>query len=397
MRPGPLLAMTIVASGAVAGCAGTEWRAAQTARAVFDPASERYWVTGNYGFAAEGRAGKLTRADYEEPDGAPDWAWDTMMSPGGFVVELEGLVYLFTHGGQVLRRDGARWTQLDVDLVPDQDSEQINDAFVGPDGRLVLHVHSQLIFLGDRAGLERGVLVREPTPSFYTWIGHVDGVLHGLGWDETGNVRALHRRTGPRRWEVITRLPINDPSDSSAIFAFGDRGDVAVVLGGEIAVVDRRGAARTATVEDIVGPRHPRAPLQIAGDAPAPLQVPEAAPVPLPLPAPTPAPTPTPSGDYPGPERAPGARAPAPYKLRGVFPLRAGHTALQLDGAGSEVIAVVGRDGVRFFSCDILQVRRVVAVIEGRDRLFAITDRASVVELGADGACGEPQPPLLPE
>src|SRR5262249_19176101 len=63
-----------------------------------------------------------------------------------------------------------------------------------------------------------------------------------------------------------------------------------------------------------------------------------------------------------------------------------------------ETLVLVGKGGRRVVRCDILRVNRPIGVIEAKDgTVYVPTHRGGVVEVRDDGACGEPQPPLLPD
>jgi hypothetical protein len=409
-----LIAIELVALALSAlGCADPRYPEAQFASAVA-LGTDRYWVVGRYGFAAEGRGPYLHRADFPETSATPEWAWESMGGtdmPGGHVVELVGRTYLFTAGSEVFRRDPAGWSPVAVrfstnDNPPGEDQAQINQVLVTPTGDALVHVHATELYWVDGAGIERGLMKREKLPHFFTWLGFVHGTLHGVGWE--GDDRAVFARADVDQWTKVVVFP-KKMGQPEGVVPLED-GRVGVVVDGALVEVGAGGSVRVVPISELVA-ETTRRPLVVAGDAPAPGPN-VAAPEPLSADPDVPTPSQAPARTPNRPPDSQGARQPqilAPQKeerrrvqrVLGVGPDR---YALGIaTGYGSvDTLVILGESkgtwSRRVVRCDILGARRPIGVIEADGgTVYVPTHRGSVVEIRTDGACGESQPPLLPD
>lgn len=384
----------VIAALVAAGCAGARYPQAQTVSGLAAH-GEHYWVVGRYGFAAEGRGAVLHRADFPETSRTPGWAWEASSGLAGHVVELGGVAYLISEGGEVFRRQGGAWGALPTRFSsdsgpPDEDVAQVDDVLVTPDGRVLVHVHATQLYWADRGGLERGVLQREELPHYFTWLGFAHSRLHGIGWD--GDLRAVFARDAKGSWSKVTSIP-KGADEPKAVVALVD-GRVAVVLDGELRAIDPGGDLRTIPLVDLLAGNRP-ALVMAAEEASAPSSPPSPSPPPS-QPMGPPQPTPSPRR----PDLAIAADAlPPRATIQLVLRVGPGRYALVLGEkfGSAETIVILGAGPTRVVSCDILRVRRAIGVVEAPDRIYVPTQRASVVEIRGNGACSEPQVPLLPD
>lgn len=405
MGPSRISAISLCCAAlASAGCADPRYPAAQVASAVTIGA-DRYWVVGRYGFAAEGRGASLHRADFPETGNTPDWAWESTSSEleGGHVVELSGRIYLLTAGSEVFRRDPTGWHAVPTrfttnDNPPGEDRAQIDDVLVTPEGKALVHVHADELYWIDADGLERSVMKREALPHFFTWLGFVQGRLHGVGWG--GDDRVVFARESAGRWSKVVVVPkaLGTPD---GVFPLED-GRLGIVLGGAVIASGPEGL-QVVPVADLL-PRPPFQPLVVATDdvpagasVAAPATGPELVdPAQVPGPAARSSPAPSSAQRQPIAVEASSPREKVQRLLR-VAPDR--YALVVGEGCeGADTLILLGGGRRRVVRCDILRVRRAIGVIEAKDgTVYVPTSRASVVEIRPDGACGEPQIPLLPD
>lgn len=166
------------------------------------------WLTGSEGFALFFDGQRAERRDYPARPGAQPHDYEYASDiPVARVVLLDNDTLLFTRPGDVLRWERGRWERLEVRLPGEGGPAQLDAALVMPDRTLVLQVHSHTLLFTDRDGLGAGRFRAERTPSYLTWLGVFDGLLYGLGFDESGQGRAAWRRESSGRWTVLARLP----------------------------------------------------------------------------------------------------------------------------------------------------------------------------------------------
>lgn len=388
---------------------------AQQVITVSGGAEPHYWVTGSLGFAAEGRGARLTRADFPETPGEPYWAFEANMFPGAHVVTLGGATYLITHGGSVYRREGVAWARTRGAIPPDSGGgpAQVDRVLLAPDGRALIHAHSQALHFADAAGLEGGSLSSETMPKYIWSLGFVRGRVTGTSYE--GQRRAIFEREAPQQWSVAGVLPA-DASEVLGVIPFGELGLAAVTYHG-LHIVDRTGLraptrfmradeladlSRIAPAAPVVPVAAPRPGLTVATDAPgdqvsAPSGPNEAAPR-------------TVATDGPPSRTAPrGLVAPESPPLKsererlggppidGVFLFSSGRAAISVKATDDSDPGVIVLDGARatFLRCDLLAVRNIVGVVEAGDRWLAISREGGVTVLSADRRCTEPQAPMI--
>ena len=278
-----------------------------------------------------------------------------------------------------------------------------------------MHVHADELYWVDADGLERSVMKHEVLPHFFTWLGFVHGKLHGVGWE--GDDRAVFAREGAGRWTKVVVVP-KAMGAPDGVFPLDD-GRLGLVLAGAIFAVDEGTSLRPIPIDDLL-PRPPSKLLVVASEGPTEASVAAPAspiepvdPAQMPSPAQPSMPTqpsnaaqPTSPGTpihVPEPQVAREAIAePRASRVRVQHVLRVAPDRYALvvgEGYGSaETLILLGGGRQRVVRCDILRVRRAIGVIEAKDgTVYVPTSRASVVEIRADGACGEPQVPLLPD
>lgn len=176
---------------------------------VFDAGGGQYWLVGSGGLAQRFDGQRYHDHPYPMDGDAPKWAYEPSAPIGSaHVVPFDGGALLFTKVGEVLRWSPAsgRWSKLPVVLDRASPYRQLNTVVRGPDDQVVIQLHSDLIITTTARDLLAGRFAHEPTPGFLTWLGFIHGRLYGLGWDETGNTRAVYRRDAPQRWAMVARL-----------------------------------------------------------------------------------------------------------------------------------------------------------------------------------------------
>lgn len=191
MRPVTLL----VAVLALAGCGGyTPYPEAQT---VSDLGDGRFWIAGSDGLAGVYDGQRIVRRDYPMVKSDDDWAYAASSDvPAARVVMLAGNAYLFTrHADVLVWRETRGWQSVDVRFPADSgDRPQVNAVIVAPDGGVVVQLHSKTFaFAASPADLLASRFRAEAAPTYFTWVGFVEGTLYGVGWDASGYVRALWR------------------------------------------------------------------------------------------------------------------------------------------------------------------------------------------------------------
>lgn len=395
---------------ALLGCGPPSWLTTQATRV--EPSSDggHYWVTGTLGFVAEGKGTSLRRLDAPWPSDDPGYA----LEEGGRVVKISGRTYLFTHGGGILRKGGLGWEELEIRVPPESDfwdAAQVDDVFLVPDGRVLIRSMQRVLF-ATANDIERGTFQIAQLPRYYDWFGTFDGKLVGTSYDGN-NRRAVFVYTrgdiaDAASWEVVARLPANT-ADAYVVAPLA-HGGYGVVTSHGINLATPDGVeTRFLTLDDLV-------PVKGRPDPPKPASVSRS---PLVVATDDPSAAPSADGQAERPEPAPvvaadpidalsaalarrvrsadGERTDG-VSIQGAQLLASGRLAMwpYQDSGTIPGVAVLGREGARYFACDILSVRHVAGVIEAKEGLWVVTTEASVLELHGDGTCTEPQVPLAP-
>ena len=114
-----------------------------------------------------------------------------------------------------------------------------------PDGRLLVQIDSQLLLRGTLDDFLRGHFESEQVPTFFTDIEVAEGRVYGLGWDESGNVRAVFENAG-RGWWLRARLPKEALNDSLSRLLVLDDGTPLAVSATRWLLPKARDSARSA-------------------------------------------------------------------------------------------------------------------------------------------------------
>ncbi len=208
---------------------------------VTDVGQGQFWVAGSEGFAAFFDGSRFQPRHYPRDDDAPDWAYRHESSaPAARVVLNEGKALLFSHVGDVMvwHTSQQRWERLPVKLSPDRPHRQLNLVIPTPDDKLLIQLHSDLLLWTSLTDLRANrPPKREQTPTYFTWMGYMDRWLVGLGWDNTGNRRAIRRRDPSGRWPTLAVVPTSKETlHMKGLLMLGD---------GSLGVVHLGGMART--------------------------------------------------------------------------------------------------------------------------------------------------------
>jgi hypothetical protein len=166
----------------------------------------------------------------------PDWAYERRSpdQPSALVVVVEGQTLLFTSGADVLSWSPSGWTRHDVQFpsARGDDQPQLNRVLLLPDRRLLIQLHPDILLLASLSDLLASRFVDERAPTFFTHLEVIDGRVYGLGWDESGNVRAVWARAHVG-WSLVARLGHEaDQSSMRGLIMLDDGTPVAVSTAG---------------------------------------------------------------------------------------------------------------------------------------------------------------------
>jgi hypothetical protein len=197
------LAIAIVALSLLVSAACTKKRYMQ-AQAVLDAGQGRFWVAGTHGFAAYFDGKKYHRHDYPKTIGAPDWAYDVGTSyPAVHLIKVpDGRIFLFTKISDAFVLRGTSWVKFPLKLIKDS-FEQLDEVRLAPDGRLLFHIHSDILYFASPSEMTAGKFVKEMPPTYFPWMNYIGDKLYAVGWDKSGNVPAIMRRDGPGKWPIV--------------------------------------------------------------------------------------------------------------------------------------------------------------------------------------------------
>jgi hypothetical protein len=408
----------------LAGCSRAIELRAETVSAA---SGSSFWVAGTEGFAAHSTGdGTLRRVDYPRRRGAPDYAYEPFSLPAAHPLVIGGQTFLFTRAGDVLlhrgEAPGEAWSRVQVKLPTNGgDAAQIDAAMASPDGQIVLHLHSDTLVWATPSELVRGVFRADKTPGYVTWLGFLDGALHAVGWAEGGNQRAVFRRGGEGKWELLGQIPkeayLSDDLDAlvrmpggrlavttgAGLYARGARGGegftelitpeqiaskALVIAGGEEAASAAAAREEGAPRNDAPKSDAPKndAPRNDAPRNDAPMERPKAAI----------------AGEAAiAPPRATVAKG--AYLVRVLSPV--GHAPLLIVGGQTIGVIALGPHESRFFACpEALSLTAAVALPEGvrlvgsdGSLLDLVGDRCALRAAGILGGAGAPgSPPASP-
>lgn len=221
-----MLAAGVLLVAAMAGCRRHDPRSARV-ETVTDLGAGRYWAAGTEGLAVY-HDGAPSPRPYEPADGAFDGAYGANAGvPVARVVRVAGEPLLFLRHAEVRAWRGERWASLPVKFPGEAGRErgQIDHVLEGPAGEIVVHLHDRTLLWTTPGGLLRSEFTPERAPTYFTWLGYVRGELAGLGWDDSGNVRALWLRGTAGGWRLVCRLAApRDGGSPLAVIAVPGRG-----------------------------------------------------------------------------------------------------------------------------------------------------------------------------
>ncbi len=166
-----------------------------------------FWVAGSEGLAGFYDGFQMVRHDYPMVDGANEYAYafGGRHIPIARVVMDDRVPHLFTRHADILRFDGLEWQPLDVKLPGDQ----INAVMRTPEGGLLIVMHSDLLLWTSFGQLAAGQWRATRAPTFFQWLGFIDGQLYGIGFDEGGNRLAIAKRVN-KKWRIVGRVTHGD-------------------------------------------------------------------------------------------------------------------------------------------------------------------------------------------
>jgi len=132
-------------------------------------------------------------------------------SPAARIVMGEGIPYLFTRPGDVLRRDRNRWRRLPIRLPePESRGAALIYAAHSPDGGLVLYRSPRTLIWTSLRGLESNRFRVERTPEDFSFLRFLGSdALYALGRN-----RVFYRRDGPGNWSELGRLPSREGTEA---------------------------------------------------------------------------------------------------------------------------------------------------------------------------------------
>ncbi len=196
----------LVALGWLAGCGHTRYFEVDR---VTPTDSRRFWVAGTEGLAGFYDGFQMVRHDYPFADDAYEYAYahGSRLIPVATVVMDGSVPYLFTRHTDILRFDGMKWQPLEVKLP----GHQVNAVLRTPEGGLLIVMHSDVLVWTSFGKLRAGQWKVTKTPTFFQWLGFIDGHLYGIGWDESGNRRAIAKRVDgqsgqDKTWRIVGRV-----------------------------------------------------------------------------------------------------------------------------------------------------------------------------------------------
>ncbi|MFO0760159.1 MAG: hypothetical protein U0359_27005 [Byssovorax sp.] len=381
------------------GCARTVDLRAETA---VSDGGAGFWVAGTEGFAAYSAGdGTLLRRDYPRAPGAPDYAYEPAMLPAAHLLLAGGkggMLFLFTRAGDVLRWQAGSFVKVNVKLETGEPwPPQIDAALESPTGQIAIQIHSDTLLWTTTADLLRGLILRrEKTRGYMTWLGFVDGTLYGIGWDGTGNRRAVHRYDGPSQWTMVGLLPATEGLNGPGAIVRAPGGRLAVVASTGLYLEGKDGFSDLSPVESLVlKPAQVAGPAEAEADRQTPIEDPvRRTPAPSLDQAPPGAPAerqapPSIVQPRPDPKIAVDAPAPPPppsishgaYVIR-VLEMQDRPPLLVVSG-GTPGLVALGPGRPRFVPCEAAY--SLAAAITGPDRVWLVGSDAALYELGERG------------
>jgi hypothetical protein len=199
-----MISLVLLAGLCSSACSKKRYLQAQV---VADAGNGKFWVCGSEGFAAFFDGQTYHRRDYPRRSDAPDWAYEIGTSyPATHILVEAGQAYLFSRIGDVSRWGPQTWTPIATIAPAGSDHAQLNQVLHAPGGGLVILFHSNDLAWTRFEDLAKPLPKPEKTPTFFSWLDFTGEALTGLGWDESGNVRAIRRRRGPGNWPILARF-----------------------------------------------------------------------------------------------------------------------------------------------------------------------------------------------
>lgn len=203
------------------------------AQVVTSAGEGKFWVCGSEGFAAFFDGQTYHRRDYPRRSDAPDWAYEIGTSyPATQILIAGGQAYLFSKVGDVLRWETKGWARIATLQAANREFSQLDQVMHNPSGGLLIQFHSDDLVWTRFEDLAKALPKPEKTPTFFTWLGFMDGALTGLGWDDSGNVRAIRRRQGPGKWPILARFEDTKLRHFQGLVRLPDGELAGVALGG---------------------------------------------------------------------------------------------------------------------------------------------------------------------